>query len=43
MLMPKDKVELAIRKGYTTRFELAEYFDVPEEFVQKALELYYVA
>ena len=41
--IPFDELETAIRQGYTERWQLAEYFDLPEPFIQKALHYYTVA
>lgn len=38
-LMPKSEIEKAIRKGVIEIWELAEYFDVPEEWVVFRLKL----
>ncbi len=38
-LMPKQEVEKAIKKGIKEVWELAEYFDVPEEWVRFRLNL----
>ncbi len=38
-LMPKSEIEKAIRKGVIEVWELAEYFDVPEEWVVFRLKL----
>lgn len=39
-LMPPCEIKEAISNGMTTVWELAEYFDVSCEFMQKALEYY---
>lgn len=39
-LMPWPEVWEAIRHGYTTAYELAEWFNVTEEFAEKAMRLY---
>lgn len=36
-LVPKDELEQAVAKGYTELWELAEYFDVSEDFMKKAV------
>lgn len=40
-LMPKDEVENAFRQGYIEVWQLAEYFDVPEGLVKKAMWIYF--
>lgn len=39
-LIPKDKFELNIMKGYEP-WQIAEEFDLPEAMIRKAAELYY--
>ena len=39
-LMPLAELEEAVRRGYTEPWQLAEYFDVTEAFVHRALDLY---
>ncbi len=39
-LMPFDDLICAFKKGFREVWELAEHFDVPDDFVQKALKLY---
>lgn len=39
-LLPYDEVCHAIRYGCRTTWELAEYFDVPDELVLKAIDYY---
>ena len=39
-MLPYEELEQAIKKGYTESWELAEYFDLSEEFVRKAVEYY---
>lgn len=41
MLVPEDMFFKKIKKGYTECWELAEEFDVPCEFMQKAMDYYY--
>jgi len=36
-LVPKDELDRAAEKGYHEVYELAEYFNVTEEFMQKAI------
>ena len=36
-LIPKDELLNAVSHGYTERWELAEYFDVTEELMNKAI------
>lgn len=38
-LMPKNEIEKAIKKGIIEIWELAEYFDIPEEWVVFRLTL----
>ena len=39
-LVPKTLLESALRQGYTSIYELSEYFGVTGEFMQKAIEYY---
>lgn len=39
-LIPQDEWNDALKDGYTEVWELAEYFDVSEDFIRKAHELY---
>lgn len=39
-LVPLEKLKMAVDDGYTDAYSLAEYFEVPEDFMVKAL-LYY--
>ena len=39
-LIPEDELWEAFRNGYREPWELAEYFDVSEDFVRKALDHY---
>lgn len=39
-LIPPDKLQEALNDGYTDTWELAEQFDVTEEFVQRAVYIY---
>ncbi len=41
MLMPKEEVEEAFQQGYVEIWQLAEYFDVTEEIVKKAMRIYF--
>lgn len=36
-LVSKDKLAEAVRSGYTEIWQLAEYFDLPEDFMRKAV------
>ena len=36
-LVPADKLEQAVKNGYTEVWQLAEYFNVTEEFMKKAI------
>lgn len=40
MLVPKEDLCVALMNGYTEIWELAEYFDVPDCFIIKAVEYY---
>lgn len=39
-LIPKDELQAAFEQGYTEPWALAEYFNVTEEFVIKAVNYY---
>lgn len=39
-LIPKDELSNAVNCGYRELWELAEYFDVPEKFMRKAIDYY---
>lgn len=39
-LIPIRSLYAAFRKGYTEIWQLAEYFDVTEDFVQRTIEIY---
>ena len=39
-LVPFDELKEALEIGITERFELAEYFEVTEQFIEKALKMY---
>lgn len=39
-LIPKDELQAAFEQGYTEPWNLAEYFNVTEEFIIKAVNLY---
>lgn len=39
-LIPKDKLQAAFEQGYTEPWTLAEYFNVTEEFIIKAVNYY---
>lgn len=40
--LPKKKIKEAIKHGCTELWELSEYLDLPQPFVEKAIELYKV-
>ena len=40
-LIPKEEMEIAMKKGYCEVWQLAEYFDVTEELVRKACWIYF--
>ena len=35
--LPPDKIKAAMRAGYTESWQLAEYFDLDEDYIKKAL------
>ena len=39
-LVPKDELQAAFEQGYTEPWDLAEYFNVTEEFIIKAVNYY---
>lgn len=39
-LIPFDRLSDALNKGITTVWELAEYFEITEDYIKKALRLY---
>lgn len=39
-LIPKDELQAAFEQGYTEPWDLAEYFNVTEEFIIKAVNYY---
>lgn len=39
-IIPEESLNEAVSMGYTTVWELAEYFEVNEEFIKKAICLY---
>lgn len=39
-LIPKDELQAAFEQGYTEPWDLAEYFNVTEGFIIKAVNLY---
>lgn len=42
-LVPKDELIAAVKDGCANRYELSEYFELPEDFIQKALDYYFSA
>ncbi|WP_099205620.1 ImmA/IrrE family metallo-endopeptidase [Scatolibacter rhodanostii] len=40
--IPFEKLSVAIQEGYAEKWQLAEYFDMPESFIEKALNYYFV-
>lgn len=40
--IPFGELQIAISQGYTERWQMAEYFDLPEPFISKALDYYFV-
>ena len=41
--VPFDDLQTAFAHGYTERWQLAEYFDLPESFISKVLDYYFIA
>ena len=39
-LVPRDELRKAVKSGRESRYELAEHFNVTEDFMQKALDYY---
>lgn len=39
-LIPEDELKSAFKSGCENRWQLSEYFGVPEDFMQKALDYY---
>lgn len=39
-LIPEDKLLQAVSEGYTELWQLAEYFEVTEKFMKRALDIY---
>lgn len=39
-LIPLAKIKKAMRSGYTEAWQLAEYFDVTEDFIRTAIQIY---
>lgn len=39
-LLPFEEMRAAMDAGYTEVWELAEYFEVPEEFIRQAIDYY---
>lgn len=39
-LLPFRKLKTAVKKGYTEVWQLAEYFDVTEDFIKTAFKVY---
>lgn len=40
-LLPKEEMLEAFQQGYVEIWQIAEYFDVPEELVKKAMWIYF--
>lgn len=40
-LVPKDELIAAINSGCANRYELSEHFELPESFIQRALDYYF--
>ncbi|TQI66225.1 ImmA/IrrE family metallo-endopeptidase [Clostridium sp. KNHs216] len=41
--VPFEALKTAMENGYSERWQLAEYFDLPEPFIEKTLDYYTVA
>lgn len=41
--VPFEDLQAASKQGYSEKWQLAEYFDLPESFIEKALDYYFVA
>ena len=41
LLIPRDKLCWALRNGYKESWELADFFDVHESLIRKAIEFYF--
>lgn len=41
--VPFEELQAAIRQGNTERWQLAEYFDIQDAFIEKALDYYFSA
>ena len=39
-LIPKNELDAAVSAGHTEIWDLAEYFDLPEHFIRKAVHFY---
>lgn len=39
-LIPRNELTAALQSGFTEPWQLAEYFDLPEEFICKAVDYY---
>ena len=39
-LIPEDKLQSAVKMGFTELWELSDYFNVPAPFMKKAIEYY---
>lgn len=39
-LIPFDELVIALNKGYNEAWQLAEYFEVPENFIERAFDIY---
>lgn len=39
-LMPQEEVEQAFKQGYVEVWQLAEYFELPEDFIRRACQIY---
>lgn len=39
--IPFDQICQALKEGYTEKWQLAEHFDMPESFIEKALDYYF--
>ena len=39
-ILPAEEIKKAMRDGYTTTWQLAEHFDLTEEFIRLAIKVY---
>ena len=41
--IPFKELQDAISQGYTEKWQISEYFDLPESFIEKAISYYFIA